>query len=763
MAYEARLEIGVDSRDAKSDVDGLDNSLGRVEKSGNRADKATRRFGKGARSTAMELNRLRTVAIGFVGAIGGAAALRSIVRASDTYTNLRSQLRLVTDSQEELNKVYNDTFRLAQDTRQDLEGTVGLYARLARSTDELGLSNSDLLTITRAVNQSFVISGASAEEAAGAVRQLSQGMASGTLRGEELNSVMENSPRLARAIAEQMGKSIGELRQMGADGKITAEAISAALIGAAADIDREFQTMERTVGQAMQQLRNDVLNALGPTETAPLVDAIDDLRDLVSDPAFRENLISLTSTAIGGFKSLSEVIANTGKELRMLGVINGPEADSFAQLKEVQRQIKELEAEAGKSLLQRDLLLSPMGPGLWSEGEIRDRIRQLKAEAAVLRENLLVELPGSNGAGQQGQQGGSVSPPVSSGPTEDQLKAQEDALQRVIDAAHARTAAFREAAEADREMQQARIDALEDVQASLRTEEEAIEQSYLRRRQIVLENTEEGSIQRRELLNRLEQQTNAQLEEVNRGFWGRYLASAQEALTNMDDIATGTIETFSSGMGSAFESMIFDAQTAREAFQQLGEGMARSIVNALGKMAAEWLAYQAVQLLVGKTTAAAGAAAMVANAQASSAMASLNAFASTAAIPIVGPAAAPAAAAAAAAATAPMVATVAATSFAGSFNGGGYTGNGIRAGGVDGMGGFPAILHPNETVVDHSKGQKVGGDVTVNVNNAPAGTTVQRRQMDGREVIDVMVADINDDGPVFRALQSRSNVRRVGS
>ncbi|MEH6784773.1 MAG: tape measure protein [Alcanivorax jadensis] len=712
MAYEARLEIGVDSRDAKRDVDGLDDSLGRVEKSGNRADKATRRFGKGARSTANDLNKLRTVAIGFVGAIGGAAALRAITRSADTYTNLRSQLRLVTESQEELNEVYQQTFQLAQTTRQDLEGTVGLYARLARSTDELGLSNSDLLTITRAVNQSFVISGASAQEAAGAVRQLSQGMASGTLRGEELNSVMENSPRLARAIAEEMGKSIGELRQMGADGKITAEAISTALIGAADDIDREFRTMERTVGQAMQQLRNDVLNALGPTETAPLVDAIDDLRDLVSDPAFRENLISLTSAAIGGFKSLSEVIANTGKELRMLGVIEGPEADSFAQLKEVQRQIKELEAEAGKSLLQRDLLLSPMGPGLWSEGEIKDRIRQLKAEAAVIRENLIVQPPSAGGES-SGSSGGSFTP-RQSGPTEDELKAQEEALQRVIDAASARTAAFREAAEADKEVEQARMDALEDVRASLRSEEEAINASYQRRMQMVLENTVAGSDQRTQLEMKLAQDRVNQLNAIEDQRLEHQQQLGQELLTFTSQqlsITTNMLATAGKKNSDLYKTLIAIQRAAA----------IPSMIIATEDAATKALAWGGggpAGIALSNTVRALGYASVgIAGAQV----------------------------------------------FQGSFDGGGFTGVGPRSGGIDGKGGFPAIMHPNETVVDHAKGQKLGGDVIVNVNNAPAGTTVQRRQMDGREVVDVMVADINDDGPVFRALQSRSNVRRVGT
>ena len=755
MTYKARLEIGVDSRDAKNEVDNLDGSLRRVERTGLKADKATRKFGQGARETALKLNKLRVAAVGFVGAIGGAAALRGIVRASDTYTNLRSQLRLVTDSQAELNQVYEQTFKVAQDTRQDFEGTAKLYTRLAQSTDELGLSNAELLKITKAVNQSFVVSGADAQEAAGAVRQLAQGLGSGALRGDELNSVLENNRRLAQALAEGLGTTIGQLRDMGANGELTAEKILNALSETAAGIDRDFSKMERTVGQAMQQLRNDVLNALGPTETAPLVDAVDELRELVSDPSFRANIVSLTSGAIAGFSSLAEVIGNTADELRAIGALDPLPQDSAARLREINKELAELEAELGKGLWDQDYIR------FGTDATIKERISQLRAEQDVLRNNLLVE---RELADERGESGGGISSPLSriGGSTEKELKEEEDALQLVIDAAHARTEAFREAAQADADLRQARHDAFEDVKSSLRTEEEEILGSYERRRQIVIENTEQGSAQRRELLLRLEQETNAQLEQVNRGFWERYLASAQEALTSMDDIAAGTIQTFSGGMGSAFESMIFDAQTAREAFQQLGEGMARSIVNALGKMAAEWLAYQAVQLLVGKSTAASAASTMALQAQAMSKMAELNSFASTAAIPIVGPAAAPGAAAVAAGFTEPLAASVGALAFAGSFNGGGYTGNGIRAGGIDGMGGFPAILHPRETVIDHTKGQGAGEQTIVNVHNAPPGSTVRERTDNGLRVVDIMIKDMEDDGPYFRQLSRRTGVRRIG-
>ena len=102
--------------------------------------------------------------------------------------------------------------------------------------------------------------------------------------------------------------------------------------------------------------------------------------------------------------------------------------------------------------------------------------------------------------------------------------------------------------------------------------------------------------------------------------------------------------------------------------------------------------------------------------------------------------------------------------FQGSFNGGGYTGNGIRAGGVDGMGGFPAILHPNETVVDHSKGQSMGANVTVNmVEDASKAGQVQQRQTDEGTLITAFVSNIRNDGAMARALEQTYGVKRVGT
>ena len=207
------------------------------------------------------------------------------------------------------------------------------------------------------------------------------------------------------------------------------------------------------------------------------------------------------------------------------------------------------------------------------------------------------------------------------------------------------------------------------------------------------------------------------LQEGNQSFWDNWLAAAQNNLTSFDELSAFTIESFSNQMGNALESVVFDSESLGDAFKGVMQGMARSVVNALGQMAAQWLAYKLVQLAIGKSTAVAGAAGLALNAQAQSLMAGLNAFASTAAIPVVGPPAAPAAMGAALAVTQPIAASISALTASAaiaSYDGGGFTGSGARIGGMDGKGGKLAMLHPREKVIDLTRGQGEGTSI-----NAP--------------------------------------------
>lgn len=252
------------------------------------------------------------------------------------------------------------------------------------------------------------------------------------------------------------------------------------------------------------------------------------------------------------------------------------------------------------------------------------------------------------------------------------------------------------------------------------------------------------------------------LGEDGEDYWTKWLEGAQESLMNFDELANSVVENFSTRFGDAFEQMVFDSQNLGEAISGLAEGMARSIVNALGQMAAQWLAYQAVQLLVGKTTAASAAGAQIFEALASQQMAALNAFASTAAIPLVGPALAPAAAAGAYAATSPFVATIASLSTAavGARQSGGPVSDGMPY--LVGERGAEMFV-PNTSgaiVPNHKLG---GGDVTVNmIEDKRRAGQVEERQNNGKRELDVFVADIMGDGPRAKSIQKAFGLQRRG-
>ncbi len=372
MTETARLVLAVDSREVdrgQRSLDGLTDKSRRAEQETERLTRATDQLGGAYRG-------LRNV----LAAVGIGVAIRAVVQASDTYSELRSQLRLVTESQEELNDTYEAAYKLAQETRGGLEETINLYARLARSSEELDLTNQQLLTVTRAINQSFVVSGASAQEAASATLQLSQGMASGTLRGEELNSVLENSPRLARAIADGLGVTIGQLRTLGAEGQLTGSAVTRALLSSADSINREFQDMPRTVGQSLQQLRNDLIDTFGETDVSGFNDAIDDLRELVTDPNFKDSVVTLGTafaTLIGTMASGASEVVNFTEYLgaELASKINGVAADDIPRL---ERELAGLEKQLDASFLEKDI-----GLVFTSDEEIKRKIEEVRERLEV--------------------------------------------------------------------------------------------------------------------------------------------------------------------------------------------------------------------------------------------------------------------------------------------------------------------------------------------------------------------------------------------
>lgn len=318
MTDIATLNVKVTSQG----IEVVNRELDKLGRTAGDTERKTKTFGSAFSSLNGGVDRVTRSIQGLGGALAGLGiglAARQILSATDTMASFRGQLALVTDSQEQLNSTYERALTLANSTGQSLDATVNLYARLARSTEELSLTSDDLFTITQAINQSFIVSGAAASEAASATLQLSQGLAAGALRGEELNSVMENSPRLARALADGLGVTIGQLREMGAEGELTAEAVTGALLQMSDSIDKEFQEMPMTVGRASQEIKNLLTDMFGSVDSGPVIDSLHEIRDLIGNPQFQQSIQNLTAGFINMIGAAGEAMAGFADFSKFLG------------------------------------------------------------------------------------------------------------------------------------------------------------------------------------------------------------------------------------------------------------------------------------------------------------------------------------------------------------------------------------------------------------------------------------------------------------
>ncbi len=187
---------------------------------------------------------------------GVSLTLGSIVKTIDEWKVIEGQVNNVTKSQQESKAVQKEIYNIASRTRQQYGSTAELFTSVARNAQELKKSTKDILLFTEDVSNAMLLGGGSAASQEAALVQLGQALGSGTLRGDELNSIMEQAPRLAKAIAEGMGTTIGQLRQMGSEGKLTAQDVFNAIRGQSDRLKMELGKMPWTVGQATNKMQN---------------------------------------------------------------------------------------------------------------------------------------------------------------------------------------------------------------------------------------------------------------------------------------------------------------------------------------------------------------------------------------------------------------------------------------------------------------------------------------------------------------------------
>lgn len=238
--------------------------LKKITETAKQAEASTKSLTNSTTALSSAYSSLRTAIAGV--AIG--VMVKETIQMADTYKSMSGRLSLVTKNTQELTTAQTELFKISQNTRQSYEETTGLYTNLATSMQQMGKSQKDILATTETVNKAIAISGSTTQQASAAIMQLGQAFASGTLRGDELNSIMENSKGLAQAIASGMGVPIGKLRELGAEGKITSQILAEALTKSADMINSKFEKMPVTVGQSMTQMENSLLLFIGKLDDA---------------------------------------------------------------------------------------------------------------------------------------------------------------------------------------------------------------------------------------------------------------------------------------------------------------------------------------------------------------------------------------------------------------------------------------------------------------------------------------------------------------
>lgn len=271
-------------REVDAALNGLNGSMGRLEASVNRTERS---IGSMERT----MSSLSGVAKGLLAAL----SVQQVASYADAWTELNNKVANSVRTGETQAEVMQRIFDVSQATQSSLNGTATLYARLERGTRTYNTSAEDLTRLTTIINQGFAVSGATAQEAENAIIQLSQGIASGVLRGEEFNSVSEQGSRLMVALADSMGVSIGQLRAMAAQGQLTTDVVVKGLLSQGDAIGKEFANTTVSIAKGLQVAGNNVTKFFGENSTVKSFAA--GFRDSVI--TISENLETLGAALIG--------------------------------------------------------------------------------------------------------------------------------------------------------------------------------------------------------------------------------------------------------------------------------------------------------------------------------------------------------------------------------------------------------------------------------------------------------------------------------
>ncbi len=766
-------EVGMDVDGLKKGTQRARDEFGRFVKSGtsatdtlNGVDNAAKKTGKTFGGLSGSVSGLKTQMTALAGAISVSLIIewgKRFLEVADNMTQLQARIARLSTDAKTAKETFNSLTNIASTTGASLSDTTKLWETLTSSLKEAGATNAQVLNLTDTLQKIGRIGGSSTEEMANALRQFGQSIASGTIRAEEFNSILEQMPELARQIAAGLGISMGELRARMLDGKLTAEDALNAIQDRTSVVNAEFEKLPRTMDQAVGSLEVSfsklvvaVNDATGASKTA--VEIIDQLAKYID---FLGDKSTSTSDKI---LSLATVISklNPGAWAQM-GVDALFGDDDIEKQKQYNDQVERFvkasaegyeqtkkQAEATKHLkIAQAPTKDKKGKGKGKSAEER-QAESVAEKLEKLRQQTMLNATSTSELSRE-QAILNAQQSLGKAATQEQIKLAGEYAAKIWDQKNA----LKEQAAAEKK----RIDAVKGYSAlkSQTSPMFAVETSY----QKDMADLEAYAAAYPQKITEIEQ-TRAAIEEQYRqqrieAMWQEW--SQQSAATQA---AAAAFDAFGQTAGNALTGILTGSMSVSDALRSIGSNILSSVINAFVQMGIQW----AQSVIMGQAGMAAASAATIAQAAAISAA--------------MAPAAAMTSLATAGTNSAPAMAGMSATvglaktlSIAGALKNGGpaQEGSMYRVGENN----LPEIFQASnghQYMIPGDSGRVISnkeltgggsGVVVYNsiINNSSAQVSSSARDNgDGSVTIETIVSDISENGPIGQAISRNYNTNR---
>ncbi|ECV0318620.1 tape measure protein [Salmonella enterica] len=758
--------------DIEADVSGLLKAQGK-------ANKSLDSIGNSAANAAKKMDELQTNINRVAGAIAASLVVdwgKAFLVAADNMSQLNARIERLTGSAAAASQTMQSLMRISSSTGGSLQDTTKLWETLSTALRDTGATNGQIIQLTETLQKIGRIGGSSSEEMANALRQFGQSISSGTVRAEEFNSILEQMPELARQIAAGMGVSIGELRQLMLDGKLTAEDALNAIQKQTGSVNAEFEKLPRTLSQANTALTNSFLSMIDSVNQATgassgLVAIIDSmaaaLDRLVGKAASADAQISdLNSTAemftrrartwswlgLDGWEAQNKALAGLSNKAALLvgdlaAVSKASQTAANTKPIEIKTTATGKKAKGGKSAAQKEAEQYAK-----SQESVNQKLDELKQKSELSA--------GSVGELSRAQAVLNAQQSLGNTATEEQLMLAGQLAGKAWDNANA----LREQAKAERERNEAAnkfstIQGKTSKTAGLDSQYQKDIADIDQYAQLYPQKIGEAEAARAAIEQQYRDQRNAAMWEE----WAQQNAATQAAAAAFDSL--GSVAS------NALTGIITGSMSASDAMRSIGMTVLNSVINSFVQMGVEWVK----SAIMGQT---ATTAAVAASTTAQAAGIATTTATSTAA------------AAATTAAWTPAAIMSSVASFGGAvaiglgamagilaLSGKRKNGGPVSAGGMYqvGEGGMPEIYQAStgkqymipgdngKVISNKDMTAGVGGGVVINIQNYTSSSVDAQAGTDanGGVTVDVIVADLNNGGPISNAITSNMNVKRT--